>query len=54
MKVVNLLVPVKKGSVSQTTKPKSTKRGDDSFETCSDLVPYRGGLLYGMNSYILY
>ncbi|KAK9998190.1 hypothetical protein SO802_017793 [Lithocarpus litseifolius] len=42
--VVNLLAPTKKGSVSQTTKPKSSKRGDNSFETCSNLVPYKGGL----------
>ena len=32
-----------KGSVSKTDKPKSAKRGDDSFETCFDLVPYKGG-----------
>ena len=44
MKVVNLLAPAKKGSMSQTVKPKSAKRGDDYFETCSDIVPYKGGL----------
>ena len=46
VKVVNLLVPMKKGSVSWTTKPKSAKRGDDFSETCFDLVPYGGGLPY--------
>lgn len=44
MKVVNIPTPVKKGSVSWTTKSKSTKKGDDSFETCSDLVPYKEGI----------
>ena len=44
VKVVNLPVPVKKGLLSQSAKPKSTKRGDDSSETCSDIVPYEGGL----------
>ena len=39
MKVVNLLAPTKKGSMSWSAKPKSTKRGDDSSETCSDIVP---------------
>ena len=43
VKVVNLPTPVKKGSVSWSTKLKSTKRGDDSFETCPDIVPYKGG-----------
>ena len=43
VKVVNLPAPMKKGSVSQTTN-KSAKRSDDSFETCSNLVPYKGGL----------
>ena len=42
-KVVNLPTPVKKGSMSQSAKPKSTKRGDDSSETCSNIVPYEGG-----------
>ena len=42
-KVVNLPTPVKKGSVSQSAKPKSTKRGDNSSETCSNIVPYEGG-----------
>ena len=41
--MVNLTTPTKKGSVSQSTN-KSAKRGDDSFETCSNLVPYKGGL----------
>ena len=42
--MVNLLAPLKKGSVSQSAKPKSTKRGNDSSETCFDIVPYEGGL----------
>ena len=40
--VVNLPTPTKNCSVSQTTKPKSIKRGGDSSNTCSDLVPYKG------------
>ena len=44
VKVVNLLAPTKKGSVSWSAKPKSTKRGDNSSETCSNIVPYKGGL----------
>ena len=44
MKVVNLPAPMKKGLMSQTTKPKSTKKGDDSSKTFSNLVPYKGGL----------
>ena len=44
VKVVNLPTPTKKGSVSRTTKPKSTKKGDDSSETCSDIIPCKGGL----------
>ena len=42
---MNLPTPTKKSSVSQTAKPKSTKKGDDSSETCSDIIPYKGGLL---------
>ena len=42
--VVNPPAPIKKGSMSRSTKPKSTKRGDDSSETCSDIVPYEGDL----------
>ena len=42
--VGNLPAPMKKGSMSRTTKPKSINRGDDSYETCSDLIPYKGGL----------
>ncbi|KAL0005293.1 hypothetical protein SO802_012854 [Lithocarpus litseifolius] len=30
--------------MSRFAKPKSTKRGDDSSETCSDIVPYEGCL----------
>ncbi|XP_050287237.1 uncharacterized protein LOC126726153 isoform X2 [Quercus robur] len=44
IKVVNLPIPLKKGLVSQTAKPKSAKRDDDSFKTCSDLVSYEGSL----------
>ena len=42
--MVNLSVLTKKGSVSQFAKPQYTKRGDDSSETCSDIVPYEDGL----------
>ena len=44
VKVVNLPVPAKKGSVTRTVKPKFAKRGDDSSETYSDIIPYGGGL----------
>ena len=44
VKVVNLLAPAKKGLVSHSAKPKSAKRGDDSSETCFDIVPYEGSL----------
>ena len=45
MKVVNLPTPMKKGLMSWSAKPKSTKRdGDDSSETCSDIIPYEGSL----------
>ena len=44
MKVVNLLVRTKKGSVSRTTKTMSAKKGDDSSKTCSDIIPYKGSL----------
>ena len=44
VKVLNLLAPAKNGSVSQIAQPKSAKRGDDSFETCFDIVPNEGGL----------
>ena len=43
-KVVNLPAPAKKGLVSQTAKPKSAKKGDDSSKTYFDIVPYKGGL----------
>ena len=42
--MVNLPTPTKKSTVSQTAKPKSTKKGDDSSETCSNIIPYKGGL----------
>lgn len=44
MKVVNLFALTKKGSVSWSAKPKSTKKGDNSFETCSNIVPYKESL----------
>ena len=44
MKVMNLPVPVKKGSTSQFAKPKTAKKGDDSSKACSDIVPFKGGL----------
>ena len=44
MKVVNLPVLAKKGSVSRSAKPKPAKKGDDSFDTCSDTIPYEGSL----------
>ena len=44
MKVTNLPVPVKKGSASRSAKPKTTKKGDDSSETCSNIMPFEGGL----------
>ena len=37
-------MPTKKGSMSQTAKPKSAKKGDDSSKTCSDIIPYKEGL----------
>ena len=43
VKVMNLSIPAKKGFVSRSAKLKSAKRGDDSFETCSDIFPYEGG-----------
>ena len=45
VKVVNLPTCTKKGSMSQSAKPKSTKKGNDSSETCSNIVPYKGCLL---------
>ena len=44
MKVMNHPAFTKKGSVSRSAKPKSTKRGDDSSKTCSDIIPYKSGL----------
>ena len=44
VKGVSLLAPMKKGSMSRPAILKSTKRGDDSSKTCSDIVPYEGGL----------
>ena len=38
MKVTNISVPMKKSFA----KAKSTKKGDDSSETCSDIVPFNG------------
>lgn len=44
MKVVNLPTLTKKGSVSQIAKFKSAKKGDDSSESCSNIVLYKEGL----------
>ena len=46
VKVMNLPMPAKKGSVSRSTKPKPkpTKKGDDFSKTYSDIVPFEGGL----------
>ena len=44
VKVTNLFVPVKKSSAPRSAKPKSAKKGDDSSETCSDIVPFKGVL----------
>ena len=40
MKVTNISVPMKKSSA----KAKSTKKGDDSSETCSNIVPLESDL----------
>ena len=42
--MTNLPIPAKKGSASWSAKPKTAKKGEDSFETCSDIVPFEGGL----------
>ena len=44
MKVTNLPIPAKKGSTSQSTRLRFAKKGDDSSKTCSDVVPFKGGL----------
>lgn len=44
VKVTNLPIPTKKGFASQSANPKSAKKGDYSSETCSDIVPFEGGL----------
>ena len=44
MKVVNVPVPIKKGSVSWTTKPNSAKRWDDSSKNYFDIAPYGGAI----------
>ena len=44
MKVEKLPAPAEKGLVPQSTKPKSAKKGDDSSETCFDIIPYEDGL----------
>ena len=44
MKVLNLHAPTKKGSASKSTKPKLAMKGVDTSKTCSDIVPYKGGL----------
>ena len=40
VKVTNISILVKKSSA----KSKSSKKGDDSFETCSDIVPFESDL----------
>lgn len=40
MKVTNIFVPVKKSFA----KFKSVKKGDDSSETCTDIVPFENDL----------
>ena len=40
VKLINILVPGKKGSA----KLKSAKKGDDSSEACSNVVPFENGL----------
>ena len=42
--MTNLFVLVKKSSAPRSAKPKSAKKGDDSSETCSDIVPFKGVL----------
>ena len=44
LKVKNLSVPIKKSSTPRPAKPKSAKKDDDSSETCSNIVPFEGGL----------
>ena len=44
VKVTNISVPVKKSFAPWSAKPKSTKKGDDSSKTCSDIVPFEGDL----------
>ena len=44
VKVTNISVPMKKSLAPRSTKPKPAKRGDDSSETCSNIVPFEGGL----------
>ena len=41
VKVINISVPSKKGFA----KSKSAKKGTDSFEACSDIVPFESDLL---------
>lgn len=43
MKVLNLPAPIKKSLASKSTKPKPAKKGEDTSETYSDIVPYKGG-----------
>ena len=44
MKVTNISMPMKKSSAPRFAKHKSAKKGDDSSETCSDIVPFEGDL----------
>ena len=44
VQVTNISVPVKKSSAPWSAKPKFVKKGDNSSETCSDIVPFEGDL----------
>ena len=42
--MTNIAMLVKKSFVTWSTKPKFAKKGNDSSETCSDIVPFKGNL----------
>ena len=42
VKVTNISMPMKKSSALRFTKPKFSKKVDDSSETYSDIVPFEG------------
>ena len=44
MKVTNLPMPMKKSFAPRSAKPKSAKKGDDSSEIYSNIMPFDGGL----------